>query len=60
MADVIDRYQNERSPIDGKLKDICDGSEYARVKINSSYHLTLMWANDGIFISKSSTNDTIT
>lgn len=55
LADVIDRYQNERSPIDVKLRDICDGSEYARVKVNSSYHLTLMWATDGISISKSST-----
>lgn len=55
LADVIDRYQNERPPADGKLRDICDGSEYARVKVNGSYHLTLMWATDGISISNSST-----
>lgn len=55
LADVIDRYQNEKPPADGKLRDICDGSEYARVKVNSSYHLTLMWATDGISISYSST-----
>jgi len=52
---VIDRYQNEGPPADGKLRNICDGSEYARVKVNSSYHLTLMWATDGISISNSST-----
>lgn len=55
MADVINRYQNEKPPADGKLRDICDGSEYVRVKVNNNSYLTLMWATDGISISKSST-----
>lgn len=54
LAEVLDKYHDMMHSKDGKLRDITDGSEYIRVRINDRYSVTLMMNTDGVSIRKSS------
>lgn len=56
LADVIDKYREQRSTIRGKICDVADGSEYARVwrGVAARYKITLILNTDGVQPHKSS------
>lgn len=53
LAEILDKYHDMMHSKDGKLRDITDGTEYIRVKINDKYSITFMMNTDGVSIRKS-------
>lgn len=53
LAEVLDKY-SQRQSSDGKIRDVLDGTEYRRVKVNDKYSLTLMMSTDGVSLAGSS------
>ena len=56
LADVIAKYREKRSTMRGKICDVADGTEYARVwrGVAAMYKITLILNTDGIQPHKSS------
>lgn len=54
LKDILD---NRADVNDGKIRDICNGSEYIRVKINELYSVTLLLNTDGVSASNSSNTE---
>ena len=56
LADVIDKYREKRSTMRGKICDVANGTEYARVwrGVAAMYKITLILNTDGVQPHKSS------
>jgi len=53
LAELLDREGCKQSS-DGKIRDITDGTQFQKVKLNDKYSLTLIMSTDGVSKSDSS------